>query len=90
MLEERQVRFDGEIEAISVSTIDLFGRKYVSGLRLQQADGTYLNLGYCHPDTEMLLVTLNGPDYLIGFHVALDERGVRGLRVLWPDERLSE
>ena len=66
-----------------VSTIDIFGRRYISGIRIQQADGHSVNLGYIHPrDEALVLFCEQGRLRITGFVLAQDLRGVRGLSVI--------
>ncbi|KAM0415940.1 hypothetical protein ACHAPT_013093 [Fusarium lateritium] len=67
------------------SLVTLNGKSYVSGLRIAQIDGESLQLGYRHPDNEVAFRwgdRLEPSDPFAGFHVAMDARGIRGLRVL--------
>lgn len=69
---------------VYVSTVKINSKTYVSGIRLSYKDYPGSRLGYCCPDREtkvtweppLLLLRLNG------FHVSMDSRGIRGLRVI--------
>ena len=86
-LHYRTLPFQGKAVYVSVSTIIISGRRYISGLRLYPVRKTSF-LGYRHPDTEVLLCPKKVR--IAGFHLASDERGVRGLAVLSTDGVLSK
>lgn len=90
-LYQRAMTVPDRATALSVSTVDVFGRRYVSGLRFQQEDGECLDLGYRHADSEVLLFRCErGRPGIAGFCVAQDQRGVRGLCVITDTGALSD
>ncbi|KAM5381813.1 hypothetical protein ACJZ2D_002803 [Fusarium nematophilum] len=70
--------------AIFASTINLFGRCYISGIRILDTGGKSFSIGYRHPDKEAIL-SGDGQLRIEGFCLALDQRGVRGLAVISDD-----
>ena len=83
VLYERMMMFPSRATAIFVSTIELFGRRYISGLRILNISDEAFSLGYRHSNSEKLLVSReNGPVRITGFCLAHDQRGVRGLSVI--------
>jgi hypothetical protein len=83
IIHDRVVVLPSELSAVYVSTVDLFGRRYVSGLRFRDSDGKDLTLGFQHPRQEELLAQQANSLQIIGFDVAFDQRGVRGLCILF-------
>ncbi|KAH7166462.1 hypothetical protein EDB81DRAFT_866230 [Dactylonectria macrodidyma] len=68
-----------------VSLVVLSDKSYVSGLRLAHNDGETIQLGYCHPRQEFSFIwdgCSGSPHSFVGFQVAMDARGIRGLRLL--------
>lgn len=76
---------------IYVSVVDILDRTYVSGLRFQGFQGTIQQMGYIRPGNETLLTltTQTDPCRVTGFHLALDQRGVRGLCIVSGEAELS-
>ena len=75
----------GTITAVYVSLVDVFGRNYVSGIRIETDTPETAVLGYIHPKTEQRIdieTDAARGTQLLGFDLALDERAIRGLRVL--------
>ena len=66
--------------ALFVSSVEEFGRFYVSGLRLESDDNVCYSLGYNNPARETRFCIDKG--LVAGFCLAQDERGVRGIAVL--------
>jgi len=96
LLRERVVTIPEDTVAISVSAIKIYDRNYVSGMRFGTRSGDSISLGYRHYINEHLVVCLRRGDdktiHFLGFHLAQDQRGVRGLAFLIqrPDERLTD
>lgn len=65
--------------SVCVSLVEVFGRHYVSAIRLDQDGGSEV-LGYQHGPGEVLLTTCTSG--ISGFYLAHDGRGVRGIAVL--------
>lgn len=76
---------------IRVSTVDILDKTYVSGLRFEEPRGTTQQMGYVRPGKETLLTwNARGKSYQVtGFHLALDQHGVRGLCIMSGAEELS-
>ncbi|KFY05754.1 hypothetical protein V491_09036 [Pseudogymnoascus sp. VKM F-3775] len=71
-----------DITSIFVSTIDVFGQHYISGIRFEQKNGASTEVGYVHSKTEVLVTWEESrPVCVTGFQVALDGRGVRGIAI---------
>ncbi|KAF4339888.1 hypothetical protein FBEOM_6186 [Fusarium beomiforme] len=87
---DRMVVLPRKLCAVYVSTIQLFGRHYVSGLRFRDRDGMYLNVGFQHPEQELLLAQEDSGLQIQGFDVAFDQRGVKGLSMLLGDGTQSD
>jgi hypothetical protein len=81
---ERRLRLPQHgVAFIYISLVDLFGRRYVSGLRLVDRDGASHHLGYRHPTSELLLLASgDGLCDLRGFLLAQDQRGIRGIAAI--------
>jgi hypothetical protein len=71
--------------AIFASTIDLFGRVYISGLRIVDS----FLLGYIHHKSEQLISQIDAQRPFTGFCLARDQRGVRGIAMIFTDECMS-
>lgn len=82
---------------VHISVVTLHGKRYVSAIRLDwENGGTLLQgdqhggssiLGYQHASREVLVTPV--PVDIAGFHLAQDERGVRGFAVLSRKGKLS-
>ncbi|KAH6663622.1 hypothetical protein F5X68DRAFT_237480 [Plectosphaerella plurivora] len=68
--------------AVFVSFIEVFGRRYVSGIRIVDGQGQSQTLGYRRSATEVLLDCPNPGSRIKGFGVARDRDGIRGLAVI--------
>lgn len=91
MIFQRSVNVPDDAVGLFVSMINIFGRRYVSGIRIQQADGHSVNLGYIHPRDETLLLFCDkGRLRITGFVLAQDLRGIRGLSVLTDNGTQSD
>ena len=71
-----------------VSLVEFFERRYVSGIRFETADGISSVLGYQHPTSEVLL-PMEQDARMAGFLLAQDERGFRGLKMIFTSGTLS-
>ena len=88
---ERTAAVPDGANALFVSTVDIHGRRYVSGIRIQQKSGKSVSLGYQHPQDEALLVHCNDNLLgIVGFCLAQDQRGIRGLSVMLDKDTLSD
>ncbi|KFY42650.1 hypothetical protein V494_02310 [Pseudogymnoascus sp. VKM F-4513 (FW-928)] len=76
------IRVPSDITSVFVSTIDVFGLLYISGLRFEKNNGESRYVGYIHLDSEAL-VTWDDPRSVrvTGFQLAQDQRGIRGIAV---------
>jgi hypothetical protein len=90
---ERELKLPppGKTRAIFISTIDLFGRCYISGIRILDLDGKSFSLGYRHQKRETLISqTEVVQHHWVGFSFAQDQRGIRGLALVFQGERMSQ
>lgn len=71
---------------VYVSHIKSYGKRYISSIRLDWANGNSSVLGYHHADNESLISTKRAN--IFGFYVA-HERGIRGIAVLSTEGVLS-
>ncbi|KAH7242958.1 hypothetical protein B0J15DRAFT_501660 [Fusarium solani] len=81
-LNDATVTISDQISEVWASLIILNGKRYVSGLRISQADAKSVQLGYRHPKHEVAFTwdsPLEPSDPFVGFHVAIDNQGIRGL-----------
>lgn len=76
------------ISSVSISFVEIYSRRYISAIRLVSPDGKSSTLGYQHPRNEFLVST--DAQGVAGFHLAQDERGIRGVAVLSTSGSLSE
>ncbi|KAM0290584.1 hypothetical protein ACHAO9_004944 [Fusarium lateritium] len=79
---ERVIEIPTEACSIHASTVKVFGVSYISGLRIQDDVGGCSLHGFQHPQNETLLAETQGGLQILGFDVALDQRGVRGLALV--------
>lgn len=94
ILREGTVTFNDPLREISVYLVQIYDKTYVSGLRLILADGQVTFLGYYDLGLKSHTICWavedpNIGDYLAGFHVAVDPRGIRGLRAVSRLSKLS-
>ncbi|KAJ3560341.1 hypothetical protein NPX13_g9336 [Xylaria arbuscula] len=78
LLYDRYLALPETLSSISISVIELLGLRYISGLRVTNTSGGYLDLGYFQSQKSVTLVTT----CIVGFLLAQDTRGIRGIRVL--------
>lgn len=80
------------INGIFASTIELLGKTYICGLRLQHSEGSALRLGYVRPGFETLCTWSTGtrPRKFVGFHLAQGQRGIQGLAIISCKDGLSD
>lgn len=93
VLRERIVVLPDTETTIYVSTILMFGRRYVSGLRFQDSSGNSSSLGYEHPDNESVLSLTPGRGCkcsALGLTAAYDAQGIRGLAMSCKHGPLSD
>lgn len=76
---------------IYVSVVDILDKAYVSGLRFEEPTGTIQQIGYVRPGNETPLPwnAHSDPRQATGFHLALDQHGVRGLCIVSGENMLS-
>lgn len=87
---ERITAIPYEVEVVFVSTVEVYGRTYISGIRLQYHGGYSSKLGYIRPQTEYPITwPVSSQSPIAGFHLAQDERGIRGLAVLSSGDDVS-
>lgn len=83
---ERFITLPEMLSSISISVVDLFAGRYISGLRVADKNGNHWNLGYFQPHSSVSFTTT----HIIGFLLAQDQRGIRGMRVLGEGGLTSE
>ncbi|KAJ3813258.1 hypothetical protein F5876DRAFT_63294 [Lentinula aff. lateritia] len=89
---ERLLVLSSQIIAIFISTIEVSGHCYISGLRLELDDGESSVLGYIHPRNETLVTwdaTTTTRVSIAGFHIAQNNQGVSALAILSTEGYLS-
>lgn len=79
----------GQVTAVFVSTIQLFNRRYISGIRIEDSRDRSFLLGYRHSRFEILIPQTNAQHHFTGFCLAQDQHGVRGLAVIFQTELMS-
>ncbi|KAH7324416.1 hypothetical protein B0I35DRAFT_349090 [Stachybotrys elegans] len=67
--------------ALFVSIVDLFGRRHISGIRILDSNKESRSLGYVNRKSETLVSQMDSQQF-IGFCLAQDQRGVRGLAMM--------
>ncbi|KAF4946779.1 hypothetical protein FGADI_10983 [Fusarium gaditjirri] len=82
---DRVQALPSNLSAVSVSTVQIFERRYVSGLRFTDGNNNDLTIGFQHPSQEDLLAQQTTSLQIKGFDVALDQHGVRGICILFCD-----
>jgi hypothetical protein len=68
-----------------VSCVQVHGKNYVSGLEMIEKDGQVTQLGYIHERCPMPVSWKEGhqgADGIVGFDMAVDARGIRGLSLI--------
>lgn len=71
-----------DVTSISISTIDVFGLLYISGIRFEQKSGPSTEVGYIHVESELLVTWTDSKlDCVTGFQLAQDPRGIRGIAI---------
>jgi hypothetical protein len=92
-LYQRFSRLPARTVTLFVSTVDLYGCQYVSGIRAQTVVGDEISafaLGYQHPESEVLLFDSQRHGFgILGFCLAIDGDGIRGLSVITRAGELS-
>lgn len=77
-----------ELSAIFISSIDLFGRCYISGIQILDSNGKSHALGYTHPNKK-LIQPPRSTSRITGFRLAQDQRGIRGMSLIFDDGLFS-
>ncbi|OBT70246.1 hypothetical protein VE03_00229 [Pseudogymnoascus sp. 23342-1-I1] len=68
--------------SIFISTINIFGLRYISGLRFEQESGESTYVGYIHSPSEARIIWADSrPACITGFQLAQDPRGIRGIAI---------
>lgn len=88
----RAIAVPQETSSIFVSTVELLGKTYICGLRLQHSEGPAFRLGYIRPEAETLCTwgTRTRPRGFVGFQLAQGQRGIHGLAILSSQDGLSD
>ncbi|KAI0853022.1 hypothetical protein F5Y00DRAFT_271566 [Daldinia vernicosa] len=83
-LYERRVTLEATSKSIYVSTVKIKNKRYVSGIRIVYNNDQSALFGYCNADdgANVTWGEHQQPITLIGFHVAFDSKGIRGIRIL--------
>lgn len=84
---ERVMALSAKIRDVHVSTVELFGRQYISGLKTVSEDEDTRSIGFQSPVSGKFAV---GMQHILGFNLAFDGRGVRGLCLVYDNEKESE
>ena len=90
---ERPLQLSAQATAVLVSTVEIHGRRYVSGIRIHSKGGSSgsLTLGYQHPDNEVMLLDCKRQNLGVsGFCLAIDNFGIRGLSAITDTGLLSD
>lgn len=82
----RKLQVTELVDKVSISSVNIFGRSYVSGLQFEQADGTLSAIGY-NLANKTTTVSIVGP--IIEFVLAQDEIGIRGIRISSAEDTSS-
>ncbi|KAI7764417.1 hypothetical protein LZL87_003622 [Fusarium oxysporum] len=85
----RMLVLPSNLPAVYVSTIEVFERRYVSGLKFSDGDGKDFTIGFQNPRREELLAQQATSLQIKGFGVAFDQHGVRGICILFGDDTQS-
>lgn len=83
----RQIRESVPIllESMLVSCVKISNKHYISGLQMSLKDGQVLRMGYMHDNRTMPVLWReghDGGDGLVGFDMAVDAKGIRGLSII--------
>ncbi|KAK4118329.1 hypothetical protein N657DRAFT_651413 [Parathielavia appendiculata] len=88
-LYKRMMPIPDDATALFVSTVEIQGRQYISGIRIQHGTDASVSLGYHRPGNETPVVSREqGSLRIEGFNLAHDQRGIRGLSVI-SETRIS-
>lgn len=80
----------GGLSAVSASTIDIFGRRYISGFTFRDREDELHYLGYIHTTTTLPLHSEeDGPLYITELCLAQDKLGIRGLTIKFDTGAVS-
>ncbi|OBT90787.1 hypothetical protein VE02_00607 [Pseudogymnoascus sp. 03VT05] len=72
----------GSQSSVFISTIDVFGLLYISGIRFEQKSGASTEVGYIHMKSEALVTWADSrPACVVGLQLAQDPRGIRGIAI---------
>ena len=92
-LYERSLQLPVQVTAVLVSTLEIHGRRYVSGVRIHskgESSGS-LTLGYQHSDNKVLTLDCKRENLGVsGFCLAIDNFGIRGLSIITGTGLLSD
>ncbi len=92
-LYERSLQLPAQVTAVVVFTVEIHGRRYVSGIRIPSKGGSSgsFTLGYQHSDNRVLLLDCKRkPLGVSGFCLAIDNFGIRGLSMITDTGLLSD
>lgn len=81
-LYDAAIAIPGLQSTVWASMVNLHGLTYVAGLRIVQSNGDCIRIGYQHPQREVAFIwgeSTEQPRQLLGFQLAIDSRGIRGI-----------
>ncbi|KAH6974345.1 hypothetical protein BKA56DRAFT_675787 [Ilyonectria sp. MPI-CAGE-AT-0026] len=88
----RAVTMPATCGAVSISYATILEKTYISGIKIDRINKEQIKLGFIHPEQEAIPDWGNdkgGQEKLAGFHLAIDARGIRGIRILSASGSLS-
>lgn len=88
----RAVTLPATCGAVSISYTTIHNKNYILGIKIHRGNEEQINLGFIHPEQESIPDWGNdkgGQAKLAGFHLAIDHRGIRGIRILSTSGSLS-
>ncbi|KAI1808838.1 hypothetical protein F4811DRAFT_2804 [Daldinia bambusicola] len=91
-LYDRKVKLETPSKSISVSIVPIKKKIYISGIRFVHNDDQNIALGYCKSNDGITATWEKQQQSvtLVGFHVAFDNKGIRGIRILSVSGELSD
>ncbi|KAL3602275.1 hypothetical protein FPOAC2_06576 [Fusarium poae] len=79
LIQIRVLSLPTPIHEIYVSTVELFGRRYICGLKVVDESNNGYSIGFQHYQSIEIVTGIQG---ITGFDVAIDQRGIRGLSIV--------
>ncbi|KAF4965478.1 hypothetical protein FSARC_6711 [Fusarium sarcochroum] len=92
---KRDAPVPASFTSIHISWLIINGQKYISGIRIDQDGAPATKLGYLRPGQETMISwegcnDHSGNDGVVGFDLAIDHSGIRGLAVISPSRGISK